>query len=191
MTSGHRNRPRPRPGGPAAAVAVAVVALGVALLVGVPGLNLHAATTGRQIPAGQPVQLGPGPVLLVGLVEPGAAVEQPVTCTIGRPAAAPQTVSLPTRRHPEQTIHAGRRVNAAAGGGWLVCDRRVLVADRPLVHAYPLALPVLPPAGGVLLLFGLGYARHLRRSARHGSDTAWSDLARYTGGVALAVAEAT
>ncbi|MGH3679672.1 MAG: hypothetical protein ACRDT2_05340 [Natronosporangium sp.] len=178
------------PARPAVRAGVAVGVLGVVLFAGAFGLDLHAAQS-RQVQGGEPFPLTAAPVLVVALVEPGVAVEQPVTCTVSLVTGDPGTVEVRTRRDPTETIRSGRRLTAPGPGqASVVCDRRVIVATGPLVYAYPLAGPTVLRAGYLLLaLLGFGYARRRgRRSAaagviQAGDDADRSELRRYTADV--------
>lgn len=182
-----RHSPGPRPG---VRAGIAVGVLGVMLFAGAFGLDLHAARS-PQVRSGEPFPLATAPVLVVGLVEPGVAVEQPVTCLVRPVTGDPATVEVRTRRDPTETIRDGRRLTEPGSGqASVVCDRRVIVATGPLVYAYPLSVPTVLRAGYLLLaLLGFGYARRRWRQStaagvvQAGDDADRSELMRYTSDV--------
>lgn len=149
-------------------IGLAVGTLGVVLIAGAAAVTIHASDAPR-FDAGEKYQVtGSGPIHVVTIGSVAA------TCELTGSAGL-ESIEVPARRHPLDSIPAGRHLWADLGAT-LTCDRQVAIADGPVVRAYAVAAsPRLFAGYATLAILGLLYfVRHRPGRLRGGalkSDT--------------------
>lgn len=144
-------------------IGMAVGALGTVLIASAIAVTIHASDAPR-FDAGDRYQVTrSGPIHVVTI---GSAA---ATCVLTGSASL-ETIEVPPRAHPLDSIPAGKHLWADLGAD-LTCDRQVAISDGPAVRAYAVATSQ-PLFGGYAALAILGLVYFLRRGPGHPRRTA-------------------